>query len=240
MREPGEALLRLLAQPGIATKRWVYRQYDHMVRTNTINLPGLGAGVVRVKGTDGALAMSVDGNGRYCYLDPQHLGGVMAGGIALEVGCGAGAGIELILDRFGADRVVGIDLDERMVARARRRLAGRADRVELHTGDAAALPFEDETFDAVFDFAIIHHVPDWRAAVREIHRVLRPGGRFYFDEVTRHALGRPTYRRLFDHPSADRFGGDDFVAELERHGLRVGGRYRKAVRGDYVIGVAER
>ena len=44
---------------------------DHMVRTNTINLPGLGAGVVRVKGTDRALAMSVDGNGRYCYLDPR-------------------------------------------------------------------------------------------------------------------------------------------------------------------------
>ena len=41
-----------------------------MVRTNTVVLPGLGAGVVRIKGTDRALAMSVDGNGRYCYLDP--------------------------------------------------------------------------------------------------------------------------------------------------------------------------
>jgi phosphoribosylformylglycinamidine synthase len=48
----------------------VYRQYDHMVRTNTINVPGLGAGVVRIKGTDRALSMSVDGNGRYGYLDP--------------------------------------------------------------------------------------------------------------------------------------------------------------------------
>jgi phosphoribosylformylglycinamidine synthase subunit PurL len=64
------ALLALLASPTVASKRWVYRQYDHMVRTNTINLPGLGAGVVRIKGTDRALALSVDGNGRYCYLDP--------------------------------------------------------------------------------------------------------------------------------------------------------------------------
>jgi phosphoribosylformylglycinamidine synthase subunit PurL len=64
------ALLSLLASPTVASKRWVYRQYDHMVRTNTINLPGLGAGVVRIKGTDRALALSVDGNGRYCYLDP--------------------------------------------------------------------------------------------------------------------------------------------------------------------------
>ena len=64
------ALLALLASPTVASKRWVYRQYDHMVRTNTINLPGLGAGVVRIKGTDRALALSLDGNGRYGYLDP--------------------------------------------------------------------------------------------------------------------------------------------------------------------------
>jgi phosphoribosylformylglycinamidine synthase len=66
----GDAFLALLASPNVASKRWVYRQYDHMVQTNTINLPGLGAGVVRVRGTDRALAMSLDGNGRYCYLDP--------------------------------------------------------------------------------------------------------------------------------------------------------------------------
>jgi phosphoribosylformylglycinamidine synthase II len=66
-----DALLALLASPTIASKRWVFRQYDHMVRTNTIVLAGMGAGVVRVKGTSRALAMSVDGNGRYCYLDPR-------------------------------------------------------------------------------------------------------------------------------------------------------------------------
>jgi phosphoribosylformylglycinamidine synthase len=71
------ALLALLGSPTIASKKWIYRQYDHMVRTNTINMPGLGAGVVRIKGTDRALAMSVDGNGRYGYLDPR-LGAMLA------------------------------------------------------------------------------------------------------------------------------------------------------------------
>jgi phosphoribosylformylglycinamidine synthase len=66
-----DALRKLAGSPTIASKRWVYTQYDHMVQTNTINLPGLGAGVVRIKGTARALAMSVDGNGRYCYLDPR-------------------------------------------------------------------------------------------------------------------------------------------------------------------------
>jgi phosphoribosylformylglycinamidine synthase subunit PurL len=68
---PADALLALLGSPTIASKRWVFRQYDHMVRTNTIVLAGMGAGVVRVKDTSRALAMSVDGNGRYCYLDPR-------------------------------------------------------------------------------------------------------------------------------------------------------------------------
>ncbi len=65
-----EQFLRLIASPAIASKRWVYRQYDHMVRTNTIAPAGAGAGVIRVKGTSRALAFSLDGNGRYCYLDP--------------------------------------------------------------------------------------------------------------------------------------------------------------------------
>jgi phosphoribosylformylglycinamidine synthase len=69
--QPAPEIFRaLLASPGIASKRWVYRQYDHMVRTNTLVVPGMGAGVVRIKGTDRALAMSVDCNARYVYLDP--------------------------------------------------------------------------------------------------------------------------------------------------------------------------
>ena len=72
-----DALRALLASPAIADKHWVYRQYDHMVRTNTLVLPGMGAGVVRVKGTSRALALSVDGNGRYCYLDPYR-GAILA------------------------------------------------------------------------------------------------------------------------------------------------------------------
>jgi phosphoribosylformylglycinamidine synthase II len=81
------ALLALLGSPTIASKKWVYRQYDHMVRTNTINLPGLGAGVVRIKGTDRALAMSVDGNGRYCYLDPYRGAMLAVAEAARNVAC---------------------------------------------------------------------------------------------------------------------------------------------------------
>jgi phosphoribosylformylglycinamidine synthase subunit PurL len=63
---------RLLAAPSIASKRWIFEQYDHMVRTNTLLVPGAGdAAVVRLKGTRRALALSADGNGRWCALDPR-------------------------------------------------------------------------------------------------------------------------------------------------------------------------
>ena len=102
----------------------------------------------------------------------------------LEVGCGAGYGTELILRRFAAARVDALDLDPAMVARSKRRLAGYGDRVRLATGDMtdlrSALGAEDGSYDAVFDFAIVHHVPDWRAALAEIVRVLAPGGRLLY------------------------------------------------------------
>jgi len=85
-----ETWLTLLGTPVIASKRWVYRQYDHMVRTNTVVRPGVGAAVVRVKGTDRALALSVDGNGRYCYLDPREGGRLAVAEAARNVAC-AGA-----------------------------------------------------------------------------------------------------------------------------------------------------
>jgi phosphoribosylformylglycinamidine synthase len=85
-----DALRAIAASPTIASKRWAYAQYDHMVQTNTINLPGLGAGVVRIKGTARALAMSVDGNGRYCYLDPRRGAMLAVAEAARNVAC-AGA-----------------------------------------------------------------------------------------------------------------------------------------------------
>ena len=66
------ALKQLLASPNICGKRWVWQQYDHMVQTNTVEAPGAGdAGVIRIKGINRGLAMSLDGNGRWCYLDPK-------------------------------------------------------------------------------------------------------------------------------------------------------------------------
>ena len=64
-------LKRLLAAPNISSKRWIFEQYDSMVQSNTVEGPGADAGVMRIKGTKRALAMALDGNGRWCWLDPR-------------------------------------------------------------------------------------------------------------------------------------------------------------------------
>jgi phosphoribosylformylglycinamidine synthase len=76
-KDLGAALKLLLASPNIASKEWIYRQYDHYVRSNTVVGPGADAAVIRIKGSEKGLALKVDGNSRYCYLDP-YVGGVLA------------------------------------------------------------------------------------------------------------------------------------------------------------------
>jgi ubiquinone/menaquinone biosynthesis C-methylase UbiE len=171
----------------------------------------------------------------------DRLGGRVVGQSVLEVGCGRGVGTEVILGRFGAGRVWAFDLDPDMVEKARRRLARfPGDRVQLTVGDAAAIAADDASFDAVFDFGILHHVPDWRKAVREISRVLRPGGRFFFEEVTSRALARWAYRTFLQHPSEDRFSATQFIAELEHRGIDVGSNFVTRCFGDFVIGVGRK
>ncbi len=81
------ALLKLLDSPTIASKEWIYEQYDHMVRTNTVVLPGSDASVVRVKGTDKHIAISLDCNSTYCWLDPYEGAKIAVAESARNVAC---------------------------------------------------------------------------------------------------------------------------------------------------------
>ena len=80
-------LLKLLASPNIASKELVYRQYDHHVQINTVVPPGSGAAVLRIKGTDKGIALTTDGNGRYCYLDPRAGGAIAVAEAARNLAC---------------------------------------------------------------------------------------------------------------------------------------------------------
>lgn len=169
----------------------------------------------------------------------RRLGGPVEGARVLDVGCGRGVGMQLLLEQFQAGKVCGVDLDPEQVERARRRLSGRFEgRWNVETAGVERLPFEDGSFDAVFDFGMLHHVPVWQTGVAEIRRVLRPGGRFFFEEVTRAALERWTYRTFLEHPRENRFSEEDFVRELARQGMALISPTEHVLSGDIFIGVA--
>jgi SAM-dependent methyltransferase len=157
------------------------------------------------------------------YLLPAfcRIGGPLSGCRVLEVGCGRGAGLAL-LRQAGATRADGIDLDPVMV-RLARRTAGTG--VLVAVADIGALPMPADSYDVVVDFGAIHLIPDWRTGIAEVTRVLRPGGRFLFEQPA-----HPLYRRLMPLSTGCRIPGDfgraAFLADLEHQGLRLTGLAR--------------
>jgi ubiquinone/menaquinone biosynthesis C-methylase UbiE len=147
------------------------------------------------------------------------LGGPCPGGSTLEIGCGRGVGIEIILDLFGAERVDAFDLDPRMIARAEYRHRDRARQVTIRQGDATQIAVADEHYDAVFDFGIIHHVVPWQQVLSEVYRVLKPGGQFYAEEVYARVITHWFWRRVLDHPQVNRFDHNGFIAALNEMGF---------------------
>ena len=86
-KDPAWTLERLLSAPTIASKRWAFRQYDSTVRTNTVAGPGGDAAVLRIRGTNKAIALKTDCNGRYVYLDPRVGGRIAVAEAARNVAC---------------------------------------------------------------------------------------------------------------------------------------------------------
>lgn len=146
--------------------------------------------------------------------------GSLAGKRVLEIGCGRGVGMEILLS-LEADHVTGFDLDPRMVALAEQRLTKYGGRARVFVGDAEAIDAPGASFDAVVDYGVIHHIPGWQKALKEIARVLKPGGTFYFEDLLKGLISTWPAPVFFDHPQATQFYGGEFRSELESAGLRV-------------------
>jgi ubiquinone/menaquinone biosynthesis C-methylase UbiE len=147
------------------------------------------------------------------------LGGRTDGLEVLDIGCGPGECVAGELEDFGAGHVTAIDFDQKMVQRASSRLAQYGNRVTVLHGDVTNLPYEAGTFDAVFNFAVLHHVPDWKAGLQEVARVLKVGGRLFSQD---HDVANHDWlsRHLFVHPP-DRFTNADFLNQLASVGLNT-------------------
>lgn len=112
--------------------------------------------------------------------------------LCLEIGCGRGIGAEIIVEKFGAEKVIATDVDPEQIDRAKRHLNNKLkDKVVLSVEDAMALDEQDNRFDAVFSFSVIHMTEDWRKTIREILRVLKPDGELFFVEMLESITSNP-------------------------------------------------
>jgi ubiquinone/menaquinone biosynthesis C-methylase UbiE len=147
-------------------------------------------------------------------------GGDLTGQQVLEVGCGRGVGVEMLLDRLHAAHVAAFDIDPSMVDRAKRRLHGRQPGSwSVSTGDAGEIATCSGSIDTVVEFGVIHHVPEWRTAIAEIARVLKPDGLLLFEDIPGHVLDTWVMRTFTVHPREDRFEADEFAEALASHAL---------------------
>ena len=132
------------------------------------------------------------------------------GASILEIGCGRGAGAKLIVDHFQPGQLHLLDLDSQMVKKAGRYLSSEERKISsFSVGNATALPFGNETVDAVFGFGFLHHVSEWRRSIAETARVLKVGGTYYMEELYPSLYQNFITRRILAHPERDRFNSQD-------------------------------
>ena len=169
----------------------------------------------------------------------RRLADLPPGAAVLDMGCGRGTSVRLIRKTFQPARLVAFDIDARAIDQARRRLASLlGETVELRVADAARLPFGDGEFDAAFELGILHHVADWRAALRETTRVLKPGGVFCFAEPSYGRIHHGLYRFL-GHPKDAGFTANELRSALVEAGLQPVECFRRTPLWD-LVGVARR
>jgi len=156
-----------------------------------------------------------------CPLPPQ--------GRYLEIGCGCGVGAKIISQSFAPAALYALDIDPSMLRAAQKKQkTWKTDHVYLLTADAQCLPFPDNAFNAVFNYGIIHHLEDWRKGIKEIARVLKPGGVFFFEEIYPPLYANFLFRRILDHPRENRFHGPEYRAALAAAALKLLAGYKES------------
>ena len=110
-----------------------------------------------------------------------------------------------------------------MIRRAKRK-AGALPNATFMEGDVSNLEFPDSSFDLIIDFGIVHHVPNWKDALAEVHRTLKVHGEFLFEDLSletwERGIGIP-FKRIADHPYDRMFRKQEFIDEILAHGFAV-------------------
>ncbi len=144
------------------------------------------------------------------------------GAVVLEVGCGRGAGADLILKEFHPAFLQAMDLDIEMIRKAGDYLSPESrQRISFYAGDVLRLPYKDEALDALFGFGVLHHIPDWQSALREIARVLKTGGTYFLEEIYPSLYQNFITKHILLHPRQNRFISQELKQALNSVNLHL-------------------
>lgn len=142
----------------------------------------------------------------------------------VDVGCGWGKSLKLLHDRFAPTRLIGIDIDPDMLAASRMAIAPHGFPVEFQLESSSHLSLPSESADMVFSHQTFHHLVEQESAIREFHRVLKPGGILLFAESTRAYIHSWLIRLLFRHNMAVQKSAAEYLAMIRAAGFAVDAR----------------
>ena len=152
-------------------------------------------------------------------------------GRVLEIGCGNGHGIKLINKYFYPKQIIGIDVDEKMIEKA---MSSKTSNTDFEVGDATKLRFPDNSFDSIFDFGVIHHIPNWKDSLNEMYRILKDGGRFFIEDFSTESFESPLgtlFKKFFDHPYKSMYSTGEFFDYINKVGFKIELKQQKNVLG---------
>lgn len=139
--------------------------------------------------------------------------------VIVDVGCGAGQSLKRLTRRFAPQMIVGVDIDAEMLRLSAMETRQIDTPVTLIRGTSSNLGIASESVDIVFCHQTFHHLPDQESAMREFHRVLKPGGILLFAESTRKFIHSWIIRLLFRHPMDVQKSADEYRSAIEEAGF---------------------
>lgn len=139
--------------------------------------------------------------------------------VIVDVGCGAGQSLRRLRERFSPELIVGIDIDLNMLTLSTDETRDCDMPIALVQGTSTDLGLADDSVDMLFCHQTFHHLPDQQSAIREFHRVLKPGGLLLFAESTRTFIHSWIIRLLFRHPMDVQKSADEYQAFIEQAGF---------------------
>lgn len=142
----------------------------------------------------------------------------------LEIGAADGNGAQSIDKHFNVKNIFGYELDENLLSIAKSRLTKTPqvqEKAYFTIGDAASLAFPDNSFDAAFSYGVLHHIPNWQEAVKDIARVSKKGSVFFIEEFYKALICHRFVQFFIKHPQSNRFNHQELLNVLEAEGYEI-------------------